>query len=207
MKQTTPAKKATRVPRVTRIPDWLLRWQGKIDARKGETVVNTRIAGLDRRCATIENDEVAFTENLLFPIREEVARRLTMFHIDKKRYHTTTPHPEATVDDIRENRRIARQKKEAEANMNAAVACILSASETITHQNVLLEERLDKIRQACQYKVNAYVQGVRCRIRDYQRPAPEGIGDGMAIYEKKNRCLDEAVTETAELILRTKKEV
>ena len=59
--------------KVTRLPKWVLRLMGKLDAKQGVSVVDAHIALWLDRLGAFENDLVKAEEKAVLPVREKAA--------------------------------------------------------------------------------------------------------------------------------------
>mgnify|MGYP004673352653 CR=1 FL=1 len=76
-------KDRTKLRKVTRLPKWILRLMGKLDAKKGIGVVDAHIAHWIDKLGAFENDLVKAEEKAVFPVREKAA--LAVSTLERKR--------------------------------------------------------------------------------------------------------------------------
>lgn len=84
---------------VTRIPKWVIRIIGKLDAKQGVSVVDAHIALWLDRLGAFESDLVKAEEKAVFPIREKAA--LAISAIERAKADLSVPAIPSNTDQSR----------------------------------------------------------------------------------------------------------
>ncbi len=191
---------------VTRIPKWVIRIIGKLDAKQGVSVVDAHIALWLDRLGAFESDLVKVEEKAVFPIREKAA--LAISAIERAKADLSVPalpsntdKPEPTDPKLIRAVRNAQEKAEgrrnnAESLHKASTEELISYNELIISSNVKTRERLEAMRNTCMEAINAYIKGVRKVFPDYS-PQVKFPDNAVAIYLTHHSVLDSKVKEVA----------
>lgn len=108
---------------VTRMPDFLLKFKGRLDSKRGSTIPDAYIDRLKRKCEAIENKEAITAEEILSSDRKSAA--IAIYNISEKRkFLDNKPgmKENTSAKAIRENRRRASQISSAEASIESGYA-------------------------------------------------------------------------------------
>ena len=151
-----------KVKTVTRIPDFLLRLKGKIDAFCGETVVDANVARYYDRLYAIEHEEAAYTEFKLRKVRMKAANCISAINAGKADIASLPSAVEEKHDsDVRANLRNRNAASRIASSISVSRNEIIEAQELIISAKVILEQRIGTIRDLAEAKIHAYVTGVR----------------------------------------------
>ena len=194
--------KTRKIPRVIRTPDAILRVKGIMDSGYSASVADAYVQKLYAKCSAKEADEVRSVENELHDVRKAAANCLAVFFgnfdaLSSCRELCETDSKTA----LREFRRLSAQKNMLRSGMDQAKTDLVMYNEMIVSSNVLLEERLLRMRKQRDRKLSAYLMGMRHEQSDYELPLFED-DTPMKTYLEKHRFLDDAVAAAAAAILR-----
>lgn len=191
--------------KVTRLPKWILRLMGKLDAKKGIGVVDAHIALWLDRLGAFENDLVKAEEKAVLPVREKAA--LAVSALERVKADLSVPaivsadKPKPTDPKLIRAVRNAQEKAEgrrnnAESLHKASTEELISCNELIISSNVKTRERIEAMRNTAKASIDAYVKGVRKVFPDY---SPQVIfsNDALEIYLSPHSVLDAKVKEVA----------
>lgn len=197
MKGANYTKNPKKVGNVIKAPGFILRIQGKLDSKKGKGVCDEYIRRVVRKLASMEGDEVIQAENALHDVRKEAAVILTEFSEKKE---TLSEIPEntggKTVEEIRDNRRKSRRRKDATNSLKESMNKLTTINEQIINTNTVLDERINKLRNNAAEKLHAYIAGIRCgSLTDYTFELPEADDDARQIYLAKHEMLDKKIRD------------
>ena len=191
---------------VTRIPKWVIRIIGKLDAKQGVSVVDAHIALWLDRLGAFESDLVKAEEKAVFPIREKAA--LAISAIERAKADLSVPaipsntdKPEPTdpklIRAVRNAKAKATERRDsAESVLKTSSDEIISYNELIISANVKTCERLEAMRNTCMEATNAYIKGVRKVFPDYS-PQVKFPDNAVEIYLTHHSVLDSKVKEVA----------
>lgn len=195
MKKVDKFKKGKGLKPVTRMPDCLLKFKGKRDSKRGSIVVDTCIAKQMAKCAAIENSEVITAEDILFKDRENAAVSLIAIS-ERLKYLNNPPlqKEENNVFSIRENRHNTMQINSDKQFVASSFERLSAINANIINIETVLDERIAKIRQKTSTKINAYVLGVRCVLKDYEAKTVFS-DEARNIYRSKHHDGDEQIKQ------------
>ena len=185
-----------KVKTVTRIPDFLLRLKGKIDAFCGETVVDANVARYYDRLYAIEHEEAAYTEFKLRKVRMKAANCISAINAGKADIASLPSAVEEKHDsDVRANLRNRNAASRIASSISVSRNEIIEAQELIISGKVILEQRIGTIRDLAEAKIRAYVTGVRSnkKLRGYEIKGGSVNNHAMEAYEQGHCELDEAI--------------
>ena len=198
-------KDRTKLRKVTRLPKWVLRLMGKLDAKQGVSVVDAHIALWLDRLGAFENDLVKAEEKAVLPVREKAA--LAVSALERAKDDLSVPSivsadkPEPTDPKLIRAVRDAKAKAEgrrnnAESLHKASMEELIGYNELIISSNVKTRERIEAMRNTAKASIDAYVKGVRKVFPDY---SPQVIfsNDALEIYLSPHSVLDAKVKEVA----------
>lgn len=197
MKSKYDMKHSKKMHNVTILPGWILKLKGKFDSQKGKGVCDEYIQRLTGRVAAMEADEIIDAEKALHNARKEAAVILTGFS-DKKEVLSKIPdnRKEETVFDIRNNRRNRKCRGDAQKSLKAAVEKLTEINEQIIDMDIVLDERIHKIRNHAGEKIHAYIIGIRCgSLSDYIYDLSDIDDSARMIYIEKHKSLDRRIRE------------
>lgn len=147
---------------VTILPNFILKFLGRIDAHKGEDVALAHIDRYLEKCTSIEDGECLISEEFLKKVRSEGAANLNIIE------NTSKEIPNMPGDiaaehawDMLENRRRANNKANAQNSVRAARSRLYEINEEIINGTSILDQRIAKIRKRAASKMAAYIKGVR----------------------------------------------
>lgn len=147
---------------VTILPNFILKFLGKMDAHKGEDVALAHINRYLERCISIEDGECLVSEEFLKKARSEGAANLDIIENLSKEIPDMPGDIEAKhAWDILENRRRANNKEMAKGAVKAARSRLYEINEEIINGTSILDQRIAKIRKRAASKIAAYIKGVR----------------------------------------------
>lgn len=197
-------KDRTKLRKVTRLPKWVLRLMGKLDAKQGVSVVDAHIALWLDRLGAFENDLVKAEEKAVLPVREKAA--LAVSALERAKADLSVPAIPSNTDeptDPKLIRAVRDAKAKAEGRRNNAESLhkasteeLISCNELIISSNVKTRERIEAMRNTAKASIDAYVKGVRKVFPDY---SPQVIfsNDVLEIYLSPHSVLDAKVKEVA----------
>ena len=197
MKGTNYMKNPKKVGKVIRTPGFILRIQGKMDAKKGKGVSDEYIQSVVRKLASMEGDEVIQAENALHDVRKEAAVILAEFS-EKKEDLSEIPENTGgkTVEEIRDNRRKSTRRRDTVNRLKEAMNKLTMINEQIINTNTVLDERINKLRNNAAEKLHAYIAGIRCgSLTDYTFELSENDDDARQIYLEKHEMLDKKIRD------------
>ena len=194
----TRKKQHRKIKSVTKMPCFILKLQGKLDSRKGDSVATARIAKLKDRCAAIENLECLEMEYSLFGAREQAAETLSALDNTKKDIPIKSePMSPLDVHKLREEAKKAQKKRESQAKAAELLKRLYQIREILTHGDAELEERILKIRKKALVKIDAYVKGLRSsKLPDFE-PDIMFCNDASSTYHAQHSALDNKICQIA----------
>ncbi|WP_294823318.1 hypothetical protein [uncultured Eubacterium sp.] len=179
---------------VTRMPNWLLKFKGKLDSKRGSTVADAYIDKLKRKCEAIENVEAITAEGILSDDRKRSS--IAIYNIfEKQRFLDNKPEikENTSAKTIRENRRTAGQISSAKSSIESGYTTLFNVYQNIVNIDTVLDERITKNRKKALEKVNVYISGVRSgKLKDYNADF-EFLNDAYEIYKQKHSEDDERI--------------
>lgn len=194
MKKVDKFKNGQGLKPVTRMPNWLLKFKGKRDSKRGSTVADAYIDRLKRKCEAIENVEAITAEGILSDDRKRSA--VAIYNIsEKQKFLDNKPEMKenTSAKAIRENRRTAGQISSAKSSIEAGYATLFNVYQNIVNIDTVLDERITKNRKKALEKVNVYISGVRSgKLKDYNADF-EFLDDAYEIYKQKHSEDDEKI--------------
>lgn len=166
-----------KMKKVTKCPRWLLKMQGKRDARKGgKQTVDMKINEWVQNLGTFENDVYTEEEKKLLPLRKNAAQAIhTLNNLPKN----TSPSADSNSRAVDMNNpkaiRAARRASADAANLRNSITgsvnnCkkdILQYNETLISSDVDTSEHIDRLRNHCKMCISRYLSGVLKILPDY----------------------------------------
>ena len=193
MKNGKYASNSKRIKSVTRLPGWILRVKGRLDSKKGKGVCDEYIHHLSRRLVAMESEEAICAENGLFEDRKKAAAILAGFS-EKEELLDREPDSKQAGNDveaIRAGRRDAEKKEAARSGLRNAIENLTVINQQIINTDIVLDERINKMRSKAAEKIHAYVVGIRCgELGEYTCDLSEPEDSAREIYTEKHRELD-----------------
>ncbi len=190
--------------KVTRLPKWVLRLMGKLDAKQGVSVVDAHIALWLDRLGAFENDLVKAEEKAVLPVREKAA--LAASALERAKADLSVPAIPSNTDeptDPKLIRAVRDAKAKAEGRRNNAESLhkasteeLISCNELIISSNVKTRERIEAMRNTAKASIDAYVKGVRKVFPDFS-PQVTFSDYALEIYLSPHSVLDAKVKEVA----------
>ena len=192
------SKKRKRIRKPCRLPGWILRIKGKLDARHGPPVVNSYIKRLLHRLSSFENQEVLWTEDEMHSTRDSAARSLSGMKSGKESLSSASDASSgSTARDVRASRRASAEQASLRSSISAAKTTVVSANELIIDSNTRVEERIKKMREKTLEKLMFYLQGVHRKLVDFDYDFSPIENGALEIYMSNHRELDDAIRRTA----------
>lgn len=194
MDNVTKFKKGKGLKPVTRMPNWLLKFKGKLDSKRGSTVADAYIDKLKCKCESIENVEAITAEGILSDDRKRSSAAIYNIS-EKQKFLDNKPEMKenTSAKAIRENRRTAGQISSAKSSIESGYTTLFNAYQNIVNIDTVLDERITKNRKKALEKVNVYISGVRSgKLKDYNADF-EFLNDAYEIYKQKHSEDDERI--------------
>lgn len=190
-----------RVKPVTRMPGWILRIKGRGDSRKGKGVCDEYICRQRRRLGVAESREVIRAENRLFSPRKEAAVLLArLSELTKAQADIISYNRDSRAETIRMNRRNAQRRAEASEEIREIVKKLTMINEMLINTDLILDEKINKLRSGLEEKLHAYAAGVRAgKLPDYEYEKGDGDDSAREIYRNRHDGLDGKIREIVHL--------
>ena len=110
----------SRIKSVTIMPCFLLKLQGRLDSRKGESIAQAHIDKLKDKCSQFESEEYKSAENVLAGTRANASEALEKLRKSRRNEEKVPDKENAkTVYQLREYQRISAEKKRIQAEAEA----------------------------------------------------------------------------------------
>lgn len=192
------SKKRKRIRRVCKLPGWILRIKGRLDARNGPPVVNAYIKRLLHRLSSFENREVLWTEDEMHNTRDSAARSLASMKSGKESLASAPAASSGmSARDIRITRIASAEQASLRGSISSARMTVVSANELIIDSNTRVEERVKKMREKTLEKLMFYLHGVRKKLSDFDCDFTPIENGALEIYMSNHRELDDTIRRTA----------
>lgn len=190
-----------RVKPVTRTPGWILRIKGRRDSRRGKGVCDEYICRQRRRLGVAESREVIRAENRLFSARKEAAVLLArLSELTKAQADIISYNRDNRAETIRMNRRNAQRRAEASEEIREIVKKLTMINEMLINTDLILDEKINKLRSGLEEKLHAYAAGVRAgKLPDYEYEKADGDDSAREIYRNRHDGLDGKIREIVHL--------
>ena len=190
-----------KVKPVTRTPGWILRIKGRRDSRKGKGVCDEYICRHRRRLGVAESREVIRAENRLFSPRKEAAVLLArLSELTKAQADIISYKRDSRAETIRMNRRNAQRRAEASEEIREIVKKLTMINEMLINTDLILDEKINKLRSGLEEKLHAYAAGVRAgKLPDYEYEKGDGDDSAREIYRNRHDVLDGKIREIVHL--------
>lgn len=190
-----------RVKPVTRMPGWILRIKGRRDSRKGKGVCDEYICRQRRRLGVAESREVIRAENRLFSPRKEAAVLLArLSELTKAQADIISYNRDSRAETIRVNRRNAQRRAAASEEIREIVKKLTMINEMLINTDLILDEKINKMRSGLEEKLHAYAAGVRAgKLPDYEYVKGAEDDSAREIYRNRHDGLDGKIREVVHL--------
>lgn len=187
--------KGAGVKPVTYAPICFLKFKGKHDSKKGSAVADARIAKYMSKCTANEGREVITAENILSDDRKNAAVTITVLQ-ENENFLNSAPNYNNASDAaaIRENRRNSSLIGSAKTTIKNCYEKLNTINENIVSVDTILEERIIKTRKKAARQINAYITGLRYRLKDYDKELVF-CDDPCLVYHHNHRLGDEAINK------------
>lgn len=153
---------SNKVRQVTRMPGAFLKIKGKLDSRKGAGVCDETIHRWERKLAALESKEAIQAENWLFEGRKEASVILVrLSELEKVQTEISDNIGSGTAESIRLQRKDTARKMAAVAEIHGILQKLTAINEMIINTDLILDERINKMRRGVEEKLYAYTSGIR----------------------------------------------
>lgn len=190
-----------KVRQVTRMPGVLLKIKGRLDSRKGKGVCDENVHRWEKKLAALEAKEMIQAENRLFEVRKEASAILTrLSELTQGRLEEVDYRNSDRVQYIRTERKNSAKRAAAVSESRKIVDKLSVINEVIIHTDLVLDERLNKIRKGVEEKTYAYIAGIRAgKLKDYQYEKEEEDNSAKEIYSNRHEDLDRRIRTIVKL--------
>jgi len=155
-------RKGKGLRKVIKTPSFILKWKGKQDAKKGDTIAETYINKVKAKCRALESREVLKAEEILFPSRKEGAALMASMRSGKNSLDTLPDKRSGNAaSDMLANRMAASHRTSTLGLVKENLEKLVQINELIVNVNTCLEQRIFKMRHLCSERLEAYMIGVR----------------------------------------------
>lgn len=194
------------VKKVTHLPNFVLKILGRMDARKGEEVVDAQIKHYLEKCGKIESKECLLVEELLKDTRSEGATTLEVIKASKEEIadNTDSKKGELTGSDggnhtwqIYNNRKRASSKYREKESVKTAKLKLVELNQEIIYGHGKLRDRVNTLRKNTSASVLVYIKGVRLGgISSFDSFNPDtGFSEEIVdSYIERHKSLDDAIS-------------
>ena len=209
---------SNKVRQVTRMPGAFLKIKGKMDSRKGAGVCDETIHRWERKLAALESKEAIQAENRLFKPRKEASVILVrLYELEKVQKEFPDNIRNGTVESIRLQRKNTAKKMAAVVEVHnilqkLTVLIIISLmavnilqkltaiNEMIINTDLILDERINKMRRGLEEKQYAYLSGIRAgKLKDYHYERKNEDDTARELYHNRHKELDVKIAKAIKL--------
>lgn len=192
---------SNKVRQVTRMPGAFLKIKGKLDSRKGAGVCDETIHRWERKLAALESKEAIQAENWLFEGRKEASVILIrLSELEKVQAEILDDIGTGTVESIRLQRKNNARKTTALAEIHNSLQKLTAINEMIINTDLILDERINKMRRGVEEKRHAYISGIRAgKIKDYHYESKTEDDTARELYHNRHKELDTKIAKTIKL--------
>lgn len=169
-----------KVKRVTRVPAFILKLFGRLDAKKGAAVCETHLKRYLAKCLSIESEECKSHNDALRLIREEAAILVGVMC-------TTSNDNAVKPAEIYSNQQLFKAQ-------SSALQRLAQIRAEIAIANNSLESRIHEIRQDTSVMVQAYLKGVRRVLPDFEMDITFS-NEVLEKYYESRKSVDEAISD------------
>ena len=190
-----------KVRQVTRIPGVLLKIKGSLDSIKGQCVCDENIHRWEKKLAVLEAKETIQAENRLFEVRKEASVILTRLSELVRGRTENTEYPNSDrVQSIRAERKNSTRRAATVSEIRKIVEKLTLINEMIINTDLVLDERIHKMRKGVEEKTYAYTAGIRAgKLKDYQYEKEEEDNSAKEIYSNRHEDLDRRIRTIVKL--------
>lgn len=192
---------SNKVRQVTRMPGVFLKIKGKLDSIKGAGVCDETIRSWERKLAAMESKETIQAENWLFAVRKEASVILVrLSELEKIQAEISDNlNNTGTVESIRLQRKNDSRKATAFAEIHNSLQKLTSINQMIINTDVILDERINKMRRGLEEKRHAYISGIRTKIKDYHYESQAEDDTARELYHNRHKELDTKIAKNIRL--------
>ena len=186
---------------VTRMPGVFLKIKGKMDSRKGAGVCDETIHRWERKLAALESKEAIQAENRLFKPRKEASVILVrLYELEKVQKEFPDNIRNGTVESIRLQRKNTAKKMAAVAEVHNILQKLTAINEMIINTDLILDERINKMRRGLEEKQYAYLSGIRAgKLKDYHYESKNEDDTARELYHNRHKELDVKIAKAIKL--------
>ena len=190
-----------KVRQVTRMPGVLLKIKGRLDSRKGQGVCDENVHRWEKKLAALEAKETIQAENRLFEVRKEASAILTrLSELAQGRLEETAYRNSHSVQYIRTERKNSEKRAAAVSESRKILEKLTVINEMIINTDLVLDERINKMRKGVEEKIYAYTAGIRAgKLKDYQYEKKEEDNSAKEIYSNRHEDLDRRIRTIVKL--------
>mgnify|MGYP001851467192 FL=1 len=192
---------SNKVRQVTRMPGAFLKIKGKMDSRKGAGVCDETIHRWERKLAALESKEAIQAENRLFKPRKEASVILVrLYELEKVQKEFPDNIRNGTVESIRLQRKNTAKKMAAVAEVHNILQKLTAINEMIINTDLILDERINKMRRGLEEKQYAYLSGIRAgKLKDYHYERKNEDDTARELYHNRHKELDVKIAKAIKL--------
>ena len=192
---------SNKVRQVTRMPGAFLKIKGKMDSRKGAGVCDETIHRWERKLAALESKEAIQAENRLFKPRKEASVILVrLYELEKVQKEFPDNIRNGTVESIRLQRKNTAKKMAAVAEVLNILQKLTAINEMIINTDLILDERINKMRRGLEEKQYAYLSGIRAgKLKDYHYERKNEDDTARELYHNRHKELDVKIAKAIKL--------
>ena len=192
---------SNKVRQVTRMPGVFLKMKGKLDSKKGAGVCDETIHRWERKLAALESKEAIQAENWLFEGRKEASVILVrLSELEKVQTEISDNIGSGTAESIRLQRKDTARKMAAVAEIHDILQKLTAIYEMIINTDLILDERINKMRRGVEEKIHTYISGIRAgELKDYQYESKGEDDTAREIYHNRHKELDTRIAKAIKL--------
>ena len=192
---------SNKVRQVTRMPGAFLKIKGKMDSRKGAGVCDETIHRWERKLAALESKEAIQAENRLFKPRKEASVILVrLYELEKVQKEFPDNIRNGTVESIRLQRKNTAKKMAAVVEVHNILQKLTAINEMIINTDLILDERINKMRRGLEEKQYAYLSGIRAgKLKDYHYERKNEDDTARELYHNRHKELDVKIAKAIKL--------
>lgn len=192
---------SNKVKQVTRMPGVFLKIKGKLDSRKGAGVCDETIHRWERKLVALESKEAIQAENWLFEGRKEASVILVRLpELEKVQMEISDNISSGTAESIRLQRKDTARKMAAVAEIHDILQKLTAIYEMIINTDLILDERINKMRRGVEEKIHTYISGIRAgKLKDYQYESKGEDDTAREIYHNRHKELDTRIAKAIKI--------
>lgn len=181
--------------RIIRMPNFLLRFKGKFDAKKSKEVIDAYVSKITHRASKLESREAIIVAKALSSSRERGAilinkisnaRKTLAKHNDSANNNSNSP------IDIRIARQNAALKSNTKNEYKANIEELIKIGEHLTYVHSIFQERDLSRKEHAQEKIQHYFAGVTSIIPNYNTNVSFN-NSAFMLYLEVNKKTDEHI--------------